>query len=671
MPTATAPSAVEIETLAVNTVRVLSAEAVQAANSGHPGMPMGCAPMAYALWRRHLRFNPSNPDWADRDRFVLSAGHGSMLLYSLLHLTGFDLSLDAIRDFRQWGSATPGHPEYGHTPGVETTTGPLGQGLGNAVGMAMAEARLAAEFNRGEHQLVNHCTYVIAGDGDMMEGVQAEAVSLAGHLKLGKLVVLYDDNNITIDGATDLAFSEDVRGRFAACGWDTALVEDGTDVDAIDRALVAAKAVTDKPSLIAVRTRIGHGSPNRENTSKAHGEPLGDEELQLTKDSLGWPAQARFHIPDPVREHFREAVTVGADAEAEWQSRWEAYAASHPTLADEFQRRQRGDLPDGWDAQLPVFAEGDGPIATRAASGKVLNAVASQVPELIGGSADLAGSNKTRINDSGDFGPDDRSGRNLHFGVREHAMGAVMNGMALHRGVLPYGGTFLIFSDYMRPSIRLAALMEVPVIYVFTHDSIAVGEDGPTHQPIEQIASLRAIPGLTVIRPADANETREAWAIAMTAPGPVALALTRQKLPVLTGATTGLRRGAYVFSEAPGDGAPDVVLIATGSEVHVAVDAAAELAADGCRARVVSMPSWEIFERQDASYRDTVLPPAVTARVSIEAGTTFGWSRFVGQDGARIGIDRFGASAPGGENLQQFGFNVANVVATARGVCAE
>jgi len=464
--TASAPPAVDIETLAVNTIRILSAEAVQEANSGHPGMPMGCAPMAYALWRRHLRFNPSNPDWPNRDRFVLSAGHGSALLYSLLHLTGYELSLDDLRDFRQWGSATPGHPEYGHTPGVETTTGPLGQGFGNAVGMALAETRLAAEFNRDDHQPVNHYTYVIAGDGDIMEGVQAEAASLAGHLGLGKLVVLYDDNSITIDGPTDLAFSEDVRARFDAYGWDTSLVEDGTDVDAIDRAIGAAKAVDDKPSLIAVRTRIGHGSPNRENTSKAHGEPLGDDELALTKASLGWTADDRFHIPAEVLVHFREALDQGGADESEWQAHWDEYAAAHPELAAEFQRRIAGELPTSWDDDLPQFTVADGPLATRAASGNVLNAIAVRVPELMGGSADLAGSNKTNVEGGADFSRDNRHGRNLHFGIREHAMGAMMNGMALHRGLRPYGATFLIFSDYMRPAIRLAALMQVPLTYV-------------------------------------------------------------------------------------------------------------------------------------------------------------------------------------------------------------
>jgi len=630
--TASAPPAVDIETLAVNTIRILSAEAVQQANSGHPGMPMGCAPMAYTLWRRHLRFNPANPDWANRDRFVLSAGHGSALLYSLLHLTGYDLSLDDIRDFRQWGSATPGHPEYGHTPGVETTTGPLGQGFGNAVGMALAETRLAAEFNRDGHAPVNHYTYAIAGDGDLMEGVQAEAASLAGHLGLGKLIVLYDDNSITIDGSTALAFSEDVRARFDAYGWDTSLVEDGTDVEAIDGAISAAKAASDKPSLIAIRTRIGHGSPNRENTSKAHGEPLGDEELALTKQRLGWTADERFHIPSAALAHFREALDEGSRAEGEWQAQWDEYAAEHPELAAEFQRRTAGDLPTAWDDDLPQFAVADGPLATRGASGKVLNAI-------------------------------------LHFGIREHAMGAIMNGMALHSGLRPYGATFLIFSDYMRPAIRLAALMQVPSIYVFTHDSIAVGEDGPTHQPIEQIASLRAIPELTVIRPSDANETREAWAVAMCEPGPVALMLTRQKVPVLGGDAAALRRGAYVLQEAAGDGVIDVILIATGSEVHVAAAAADVLGAEGVRARVVSMPSWELFDRQDQAYRDQVLPPAVTARVSVEAGVTFGWHRHVGDAGTSIGIDRFGASAPGSENLRQFGFTAENVVATALAVC--
>ncbi len=668
MSTASAPPSVDIETQAINTIRVLSAEAVQQANSGHPGMPMGCAPMAYALWRHHLRFNPRNPDWVDRDRFVLSAGHGSMLLYSLLHLTGFDLSMDDLRDFRQWDSATPGHPEYGHTAGVETTTGPLGQGLGNAVGMALAEVRLAAEFNRDGHAVVDHHTYVIAGDGDLMEGVQAEAVSLAGHLALGKLVVLYDDNKITIDGQTDLAFSEDVRARFAACGWDTALVEDGTDVGALDEAINAAKSVADKPSLIAIRTHIGHGSPNRANTSKAHGEPLGDEELALTKERLGWSAEP-FDVPEAVLEHFREATGKGAAVESDWDSRWAAYSAAFPDLAAEFARRMAGDFPDGWRDDLPTFVAEDGPMATRAASGKVLNAVADRCPELIGGSADLAGSNKTRVETSGDFGPSSRDQRNLHFGIREHAMGAIMNGMALHRGLRPYGGTFLIFSDYMRPSIRLAALMELPAIYVFTHDSVAVGEDGPTHQPIEQIASLRAIPGMTVLRPADANETSAAWAVAMAQKGPVALALTRQKIPVLDANAAGVARGAYVFRDPAGDGELDAILIATGSEVHIAADAAGTLESEVLRVRVVSMPSWELFEQQSAEYRESVLPTSVGTRVSVEAGSTFGWSRYVGLNGASIGIDRFGASAPGGENLQRFGFSADNVATTVRGVC--
>lgn len=668
MSTVSVPSATDLETLAVNALRILSAEAVQEANSGHPGMPMGCAPMAYALWRNHLRFNPANPDWANRDRFVLSAGHGSALLYSLLHLTGFDLSLDDIRNFRQWNSRTPGHPEYGHTPGVETTTGPLGQGFGNAVGMALAEARLAAEFNRDGHDPVDHYTYVIAGDGDIMEGVQAEAASLAGHLGLGKLIVLYDDNNITIDGTTDIAFSEDVRGRFAAYGWQTELVADGTDVQAIDRAIGAAKAAADRPSLIAVRTRIGHGSPNRENTSKAHGEPLGDEELALTKQSLGWTAEGRFQIPPEVLAHFREALERGAESERAWQVEWDTYAAAHTELAAEFGRRTAGELPASWDADLPDFATADGPMATRAASGKVLNAIASRVPELMGGSADLAGSNKTLVDDGDDFSRDNRAGRNVHFGIREHAMGAIMNGMTLHGGLRPYGATFLIFSDYMRPAVRLAALMQVPATYVYTHDSIAVGEDGPTHQPIEQIASLRAMPGLTVIRPSDANETREAWAVAMAEPGPVALMLTRQKLPIIEGDATALRRGAYILQDVPNDEI-DVILIATGSEVHVAAEAAGVLAAEGLRARVVSMPSWELFERQDQAYREHVLPPGVSARVSVEAGVTFGWSRYVGDSGGCVGIDRFGASAPGSENLQQFGFTVENVVQKARAIC--
>lgn len=649
-----------IDSLAVNTIRVLSAEAVQRANSGHPGMPMGAAPMAYVLWTRHLRFNPRNPGWANRDRFVLSAGHGSMLQYALLHLTGFDLSIDDIREFRQWGSRTPGHPEYGETPGVETTTGPLGQGFGNAVGMAIAEARLAAEFNDGELSPVDHRTYVIASDGDLMEGVHAEAASLAGHLGLGKLIVLYDDNRITIDGATDLAYSEDVAARFRAYGWHTDAVADGTDFDAIDAAITRARETTDRPSLIAIRTRIGEGSPNRVDSSSAHGAPLGPEELEATRQALGWDAP-EFHVPEEVLARM-SAAERGNALEADWKETMQRYAEAHPERAAELSRRLTGTLPEGWSAELPSFESGTA-IATRAASGTVLNALATRLPELVGGSADLAGSNKTMISGAGDFTRADRTGRNLHFGIREHAMAAILNGMALHGGFLPYGGTFLIFSDYMRPSIRLAALMQLPVTYVFTHDSIAVGEDGPTHQPIEQVPSLRLIPGLVVIRPADANETREAWKVAIEEPGPVALVLTRQKLPVLaeTAAHSGLPRGAYVLVDCDGD--PDLVIIASGSEVRLAVSAARVLADEGVGTRVVSMPSQELFERQPGEYRRAVLPPGIGRRMAVEAAATTGWCRYADQ---AVGIDRFGASAPGDVNMERFGFTVENVVARAR-----
>ncbi len=667
MPTTKLASiATSVDLLAVNTIRMLSADAVQRAKSGHPGMPMGAASMAYVLWARHLKHNPRNPDWPGRDRFVLSAGHASMLLYSLLHLTGYEVSIEDIEQFRQWGSTTPGHPEYGETPGVETTTGPLGQGFGNAVGMALAEARMAAEFNRDEHRPVDHHTFVIASDGDMMEGVQAEAASLAGHLGLGKLVVLYDDNQITIEGETALAFSEDVPARYRSCGWHTQVVSDGNDLDAIDAAIRAAKAVEDQPSLIAVKTRIGYGSPNRENTSKAHGEPLGEDELALTKSQLGWPREPAFHVPEEVQAHLRRAVDEGESLEAVWRDEMERYADAHPELAAELERRTRRALGAGWDAALPRFEPDDGPMATRAASGKVLNALATALPELIGGSADLAGSNKTLLDGHDDFSRDNYEGRNLRFGVREHAMGAVMNGMALHRGLRPYGGTFLIFSDYMRPSVRLAALMRLPTIYVYTHDSIGVGEDGPTHQPIEHLASLRAIPGLVVLRPGDANETREAWAAAVEEEGPVAIALTRQKLPVLEtdAESTAVRRGAYVFADA-GGGVPEIILIASGSELQLVVAAHGRLREDGIAARVVSMPSWELFERQETEYRDAVLPPAVDKRLVVEAGTSFGWNRYSGTRGCIIGIDRFGASAPSPVNMKKFGFTEDNVVTRA------
>lgn len=656
----------QLDTLAINTLRVLAAEAIQKANSGHPGLPMGAAPMAYTLWTRHLRFNPANPAWPNRDRFVLSAGHGSMMLYGLLHLTGFDLSMQQIEEFRQWGSVTPGHPEFGMTPGVETTTGPLGQGFGNAVGMAMVEAHLAAQFNRDNREPVDHFTYAIVGDGDLMEGVQAEAASMAGHLGLGKLIVLYDDNRITIDGSTDLAFSEDVPARFEAYGWHTAEVADGTDIEAIDRAIEAAKAESARPSLIAISTRIGEGSPHKVDTASAHGEPLGEDELALTKRALGWPCERPFEVPASVLSLFRQALERGAQQESQWSQGLQTYAAQYPALAAELQRRLDGALPDDWRDGLPRFSAADGAIATRAASGKVLNALAARLPELIGGSADLAPSNKTLIDGSADFGRDAYAGRNLRFGVREHAMGAVLTGMALHGGVRPYGGTFLIFSDYMRPSLRLAAMMHLPVIYVYTHDSIAVGEDGPTHQPVEQLASLRAIPELTVIRPADGNETRQAWELAVQADGPVALALTRQKLPIVSGDEEGVARGGYVLRDAADGVEPKIILIASGSEVHLATEAYEALTASDIAARVVSLPSWEIFDRQDRAYRDSVLVPGVRCRLAIEAGVSMGWRRFVGEVGEVISIDRFGASAPGSVNMQKFGYTAANVEARAR-----
>lgn len=680
MSTNASPVAQDLDTLCVNTIRTLAADAVQKANSGHPGMPMGAAPMTYALWTRLLRFNPGDPTWPNRDRFVLSAGHGSMLLYALLHLTGHDLSLDDIKEFRQWDSATPGHPEFGHTPGVETTTGPLGQGCGNAVGMALAEARLAAEFNRPGHQIIDHRTYVVAGDGDLMEGVQSEAASLAGHLGLHKLTLLYDDNLITIDGGTDISFGEDVEKRYEAYGWHVQFVEDGNDVDAIAAAMTVADEELERPSLIRVRTNIGYGSPNRQDSSKAHGEPLGEEELRLTKENLGWPPDASFEVPAAVAEHFGGALERGAAWQAEWEARWNDYRSEHAAEAAELTRRLDGELPAGWDADLPVYAADTDPLATRAASGKVLNAIARRLPELIGGSADLAGSNKTDIDGGGDFGRGNYGARNIRFGVREHAMGAILNGMALHRGFIPYGGTFLIFSDYMRPSIRLAALMKQRVIYVYTHDSIAVGEDGPTHQPVEQVASLRAMPGLAVIRPADANETNEAWRVAIQRAGaPTALVLTRQALPILGAIESsaagaegpeGLARGAYVVADNATGGDLDIILMASGSEVHVALIAWQSLAAGGVKARMVSMPCWELFEQQDETYRDGVLPPDVPCRLAVEAGTSFGWGRYVGLAGAVIAIDRYGASAPGPTNMEKFGFSAANIEERARALLA-
>jgi transketolase len=658
-----------LDRLCIDTIRTLSMDAVQAANSGHPGTPMALAPLAYVIWTRHLKHNPADPKWADRDRFILSAGHASMLLYSMLYLSGYGLTLDDIKNFRQWESPTPGHPEYGLTPGVETTTGPLGQGFATGVGMAMAEAHLAALYNRPGHEVVDHYVYAVCSDGDLMEGVAAEAASLAGHLKLGKLIYFWDDNKITIEGSTDLAFTEDVAKRFEGYGWHTETVEDGNDLEAIDAAIRAAQA-DPRPSMITVKTIIGYGSPNKAGSEKAHGEALGEEEIKLTKTALGWPSQESFFVPDQALEHMRLLGARGAEQQAEWERRMDAFRQAEPEAAAGLDAALSRTLPDGWDADIPTWSKDDKPIATRAASGKALNAIARKVPWLIGGSADLAGSNNTSIDGGGDYGADNYAGRILHFGVREHAMGSVMNGMTLHGGVRVFGGTFLIFSEYMRPPVRLAALMEQPTIYVYTHDSVGLGEDGPTHQPIEQLPSLRAIPGLIDLRPADANETAEAWRFAMThTEGPVFLSLTRQALPILDrgtpGAASGLRKGAYVLADAEG-GDPQVILIATGSEVALALEARDALAKDGVRARVVSMPSWALFSQQSKEYRDQVLPPAVTARVSIEAAHPMGWHRWVGSEGEAIGISRFGASAPAKRVFQELGLSADNVCAKAR-----
>jgi transketolase len=658
-----------LEEQAINTIRFLSADAVQSANSGHPGLPMGGAAMAYTLWTRHLRFNPRNPRWANRDRFILSGGHGSMLLYSLLYLTGFDLPLEELKNFRQWGSRTPGHPEYGLTPGVEVTTGPLGQGFGNAVGMAIAEAHMAAIFNQPGHMVIDHYTYALVTDGDLMEGVASEAASLAGHLQLGKLVFLYDDNQISIDGSTDLAFSEDRLARFAAYGWHVQRVEEGNDVDAVDGALHRAKEDL-RPSLIAVRTRIGYGLPQKAGTAEAHGEPPGEEELLGAKEKLEWPLEPRFYVPDVVKDHFRQAVERGRQWEAEWQDRMARYRVDYPKLAAELERRLNGDLPEGWEQALPEFPADPKGMATRVASGKVLNALAERFPELIGGSADLSPSTKTIISGSPAFQAGSPEGRNFHFGVREHGMGAAVNGMAMHGGVIPYGATFLIFSDYMRPAVRLSALSEYPSIWIFTHDSIGLGEDGPTHQPVEHLASLRAMPNLVVIRPADANETTEAWKVAVERrDGPTALVLTRQNVPTLDRSmfspASELRRGAYVLADF-GEDEPEIILMASGSEVSLVVEAAGSLAAEGVNVRVVSFPSWELFEAQDQAYRDQVLPPRVKRRLAVEAGVSQGWEKWVGEHGGVLAQESYGASSPGKVNFEKFGFTVANVIEKAQ-----
>ena len=659
----------DLEQLCIDTIRVLAMDAVQRAVSGHPGTAMALAPLAYVLWQRHLRYNPANPDWFGRDRFVLSCGHACMLLYATLYLTGYDLSLDDIKQFRQWHSRTPGHSEYGPTPGVEATTGPLGQGVGNAVGMALAEAHLAGIFNRPGHQIVDHCTYFVASDGDLMEGVSHEACSLAGHLKLGALIGIYDDNRITIDGATSLTWSDDTAQRFEAYGWHVQRVPDGNDVGALDAALSAARRAADRPSLVIVRTHIAYGSPHKQDTPEAHGSPLGEEEVKLTKQRLGWPSLEPFHVPEESLAYWRRARERGARLEAEWQGKYEAYCRAHPELAAELERRLNGRLPDAWDADLPAFTAKDAQ-ATRAASAKVLNAIAVKLPEVIGGSADLAGSTQVVFKDGGDVAAGNWHAKNIHFGVREHGMGAILNGLALHGGVRPVGSTFLIFSEYMRPSIRLAALSGLPAIYVFSHDSIGLGEDGPTHQPVEQLASLRAIPNLTVIRPADPTEAVEAWRVAVRhRHGPVALVLTRQTVPVIDRSkyapASGLRHGAYVLAEPPA-GKPALLLIATGSEVELALGAHERLTAAGVATRLVSMPSMELFAAESPEYRDTVLLPSVRARLAVEAASPQPWYRWVGDHGAVLGLERFGASAPYPRLYQEFGITVDGVVRRAR-----
>ncbi|MEP7290477.1 MAG: transketolase [Chloroflexota bacterium] len=658
--------AADLQTLAINTIRTLSIDAVQKANSGHPGLPMGAAPMAYTLWMRHLRFNPQNPGWANRDRFVLSAGHGSMLIYSLLYLTGFDVSLDQIKNFRQWESITPGHPEYGVTPGVETTTGPLGQGAGNAVGMALAEAYLAAHFNRPDHEIVDHTTYALVGDGDLMEGVSSEAASLAGHWGLGKLIFLYDSNSVTLDGAADMTFTEDVAARFRAYGWQTLEVEDGNDVDAIDAAITEAKETRKQPTLIVIKTVIGYGSPNKGGTSEAHGSPLGADEIKLVKEFYGVPQEA-FYIPGEALEHFREALDKGAQEEGAWNEKLAAWRQAFPELAAEWDSALAGALPEGWDADLPVYGT-EKQIATRVASGDALNAIAKHIPTMIGGDADLAGSTRTLIKGAGNTGFHHAAERNLRFGVREHGMGAIVNGLAVHGGIIkPYSATFLTFSDYMRPTIRLGALMKAKALYVFTHDSIGLGEDGPTHQSVEQVMSLRLIPGLHVFRPADANETAATWHTAMRLDAPAVLVFTRQNLPVLENTPAlreGVARGGYVLADC--DGTPQVILMGSGSEVHIAHAAYKTLTGEGVRARLVSLPCWELFEAQDQAYRDSVLPPGVTARVSIEAGVTLGWQKWVGTQGVAIGVDKFGASAPYQKIYEEYGLTPDAVMAAAK-----
>jgi transketolase len=678
-------SPVDLDNLSINTIRFLSIDAIQKANSGHPGLPMGAASFAYVLWTRFLKHNPSNPKWFDRDRFVLSAGHGSMLLYSLLYLTGYDLPLEQIKQFRQWGSITPGHPERGITPGVEVTTGPLGQGFGNGVGMAMAEAFFSARYNRFGHKIIDHYTYGLVSDGDLMEGVASEAASLAGHLRLGKLIYLYDNNHVTLSAATDLTFTEDISKRFSAYGWHTQSIEDRNNLEAVERAITNAQRNKENPSLILIQTHLGYGSPHKQDSFEAHGSPLGVEEVKLTKENLGWPLEPAFYVPDAALAHFREAVKHGKQVEVEWEGRFSAYSQAYPELAQELHQIMQNELLDGWDGDIPEFPPDAKGMATRVASGKVMNAIASKLPTFIGGSADLDPSTHTALAGRGDFecpretmidpqgsvgGGWRYSGSNLHFGVREHGMGAILNGFAAHGGTIPYGSTFLIFSDYMRPPIRLAALMGLHVIYVFTHDSIALGEDGPTHQPVEQLLGLRSTPNMLVIRPADANETAVAWRVAIEHKGgPVTLVLTRQNLPILDlqkypQLPLGVRSGGYVLTHATGNTPPDITMIATGSEVQMALAAREKLETQGVRARVVSLPCWNLFDAQPVEYREAVLPPGVPMLV-IEAGVSLGWRPYVGPGIAMIGVDRFGASAPGEIVMREYGFSVDHVTQRA------
>jgi transketolase len=677
----------ELDQLCVNTIRFLSVDAVQKANSGHPGLPLDAAPMAYVLWTRCMKYNPANPHWFDRDRFILSAGHGSMLLYSMLHLTGYDLSLEQIMQFRQWGSITPGHPERGLTPGVEATTGPLGQGIGNAVGEAIAEAYLSARYNRPGHQIIDHYTYCIVSDGDLMEGISAEAASLAGHLRLGKLICLYDNNHVTLSASTHMAFSDDTAMRFQSYGWHTQSIKDGNDPDAIEKAVETARNEKERPSLILIRTHLGYGSPNKQDTFEAHGSPLGEEEVKLTKKKLGWPLEPLFYIPDEVKRHMRRAMEKGSRSEEDWKALLAGYEKEYPDPAREFYTLIKDELPSGWDENIPVFPTDEKGMATRIASGKTMNSFSSRLPGFIGGSADLNPSTYTELKDAGNFenasylskgdvqgslaGGFSYAGRNIFYGVREHAMAAISNGLAVHGGLIPFCATFLTFSDYMRPSIRLAALMNAHVVFVFTHDSIALGEDGPTHQSIEHVGSLRAIPNLTVIRPADANETAEAWRFAITAKSPILLVLTRQNVPTLNrekyAAAKGLHRGAYILKDAA-SGHPDIILIGTGSEVSLVVNAQNKLEEEHIAVRSVSMPSWEIFESQPVEYRDSIFPASLTARLAVEAGVPQGWEKYTGDGGDIIAIDHFGASAPGPVVMREFGFTVENVCKKAHAV---